>query len=298
MPELPEVEIIKRDLDRVITEKKISAVNLFSPKTARNKAAFFINYLLGRKFINISRRGKLLIFKISKLSKERKNSYLLIHLKMTGQLILESGNQKLIGGHSLSNKSFLEAVGGRLPNQYTRAQFIFSKNVNLFFNDLRKFGYLQIVTEEELSNILKNNYGPEPLTSEFSLTYLLNSFKNRKSNIKALLLNQKIVAGLGNIYVDEALFFAGINPNRSGESLNKSEIIKLKKSINKIITQSIENRGTTFNTYVDSFGKSGNFAKLLRVYGRQGLPCTNCKNSIKKIRLAGRGTHYCPYCQK
>lgn len=291
MPELPEVETIRRDLS-VLIGKKIIALNILSPKTASHSAAFFKKALIGQKLIGIQRRGKLLALSFVN------GFFLLVHLKMTGQLIYEAGKNKIVGGHSLSEVSYEKSVGGKLPNKHTRAFFDFPGAERLFFNDLRKFGYLKLVKAPELEKILNNNYGPEPLTDEFTVAALQNIFKSRKTNIKAVLLNQRLIAGLGNIYVDEVLFASRISPYRLANSIKKEEIIKLVKETNKIIKLAIANRGTTFNNYVDSKGKRGNFSSLLKVYGRSKGRCVACGLPISKVKLAGRGTHYCPNCQK
>jgi len=292
MPELPEVETIRRDLATKILNQPIIAVNILNNKTVRNSAAFFETSLLHHSFADIDRRGKLLILKI------KLGDYLLIHLKMTGQLIYVDRRHKLAGGHSLADSSFEEAVGGPLPNKYTRVALKFKNGGTLFFNDLRKFGYLQIVNASELAKIIKNNYGPEPLAAEFTLESLEKLLKNRKTKIKALLLNQKAVAGLGNIYVDESLWAARLSPERLANKVKAEEVKRLYQVINRIIKRAIDYRGTTFSDYVDSAGRSGNFSDLLKVYGRQKQPCLNCYQPLLKKKIAGRGTHYCPHCQK
>lgn len=297
MPELPEVETIRRDLVANILNQKIETVALLSPKTAKNEAVLFVDTIKNSCFDNIERYGKLLAFHL-KTNKDTAFDYLLVHLKMTGQLILVSPDKKLAGGHSLGEDSFLEAVGGALPNKHTRAIFSFKGKTQLFFNDLRKFGYLKLVTNDELKKIVAASYGPEPLTARLTPKYLYESLKNRKSSIKALLLNQKIIAGLGNIYVDEALFLSKIRPDRLGSSLNLHEINGLLKAINKVIEKAILNRGTTFSNYLDSKGQKGNFSRLLQVYGRGQKTCYKCGGSITKFKLAGRGTHFCSNCQK
>lgn len=291
MPELPEVETIRRDLGALIG-KKIVALDILNSKTASHPAAFFKRALVGKKIKKIERRGKLLIFVFSD------DLFLLVHLKMTGQLIFQSKNKKIVGGHSLADGSYEKSVGGELPNKYTRVIFYFSGGGKLFFNDLRKFGYLKLVDGKELNNILEKSYGPEPLTSEFTVSHLKEILKNRKINIKAVLLNQKLIAGLGNIYVDESLFAAGILPMRPANKVTPKEIEKLHKEINKLIKKAIIYRGTTFSNYVDSTGKKGNFSRFLKVYGRGKKSCLVCGTDILKVKLAGRGTTYCPNCQK
>lgn len=291
MPELPEVETIRRDLS-VLIGQKILALEILSPKTASHSAAFFKKSLLGFKLIAIQRRGKLLILSFSN------GFFLLVHLKMTGQLIYQSLKIKIVGGHSLSDGSYAKSVGGELPNKHTRAVFNFSGGGQLFFNDLRKFGYLKLTDKEGLEKILENNYGPEPLTKEFSFENIQEILKTRKTNIKAVLLNQKLVAGLGNIYVDEALFAARIRPTRLANKIKPTEAKQLVTEINKLIKKAIVYRGTTFNNYVDSNGRKGNFSQFLRVYGRREKNCFVCHGPISRIKLAGRGTHYCLHCQK
>lgn len=291
MPELPEVETIRRDLG-VLVGHKIAALKILNPKTAQPSAAFLKNHLLGQKIEAVNRTGKLLILSL------RNGYFLLIHLKMTGQLIYQTGKRKIYGGHSLNGQAKEGAVGGELPNKHTRAIFNFSKGGQLFFNDLRKFGYVKLVDRAELDRIVSANYGPEPLTKEFTLKKFAAIFPSRRVNLKALLLNQKLVAGLGNIYVDESLFRAGIRPERLAQSLNKKEIALLFKAINNVIRQAIKYRGTTFSDYQDANGRAGNFSRHLQVYGRYKQPCLKCGRPVSKIKLAGRGTHYCQYCQK
>ena len=217
---------------------------------------------------------------------------------MTGQLIYLAKDSQVSGGHSLSSHSFEKAVGGELPNKYTRVIISFSDKSNLFFNDLRKFGYMKLVNQAELDAFIFKNYGPEPLDNNFILSDFITTLKKRHRNIKSVLLDQKIVAGLGNIYVDEVLFAAGVRPMRLASELNKGEVTKIFQVIPKILTLSIKHRGTTFSNYVDSKGKRGNFSSLLQVYGRGKEKCLKCSSAIIKTKIAGRGTHYCPHCQK
>lgn len=293
MPELPEVETVRRDLVAHLIGPKIKKVTVLNIKTVSPTPDDFIRILSGSFFTDISRRGKLLIFKLNQA-----NKYLLVHLKMTGQLIYLSNNSQISGGHSLSSHSFEKAVGGDLPNKFTRVIINFSDKGNLFFNDLRKFGYMKLVSSQELENILAKNYGPEPLDKNFDLPELALKLKNRRRNIKAVLLDQKVIAGLGNIYVDEVLFAAGVKPMRLANTITAKELAKIYEATVRILTLSIKNRGTTFSNYVDSKGKRGNFSSLLKVYGRGKEKCLKCSSAIIKTKIAGRGTHYCPHCQK
>lgn len=309
MPELPEVETIRRDLAVAILNRHIASVDILSPKTASHSAAFFKKVLVGRKIIKVGRRGKLLIFKLSLVASMRKKGktvgkridYLLIHLKMTGQLIYSDKKNKIAGGHSLMAGGHSLNVSNELvelPNKHTRAILTMDNGGRLFFNDLRKFGYLKLVSGSELEKLLENNYGPEPLTPAFTFPAFQKSLSRTNVKIKAALLNQKLIAGLGNIYADEVLWAARISPERPTKKVTLAELKKLFAAINKIISLAIKQRGTTFSDYVDSRGRRGNFSKFLKVYGRGGEKCPNCHNPLKKQKIAGRGTHYCPKCQK
>ncbi len=301
MPELPEVETIKNDLKEKIKGKILSQIKIKNASTIRNGLNFFRNKLKNAELKDIKRSGKLLVFVFEKPKNEK--FYLLIHLRMTGQLIYCSQKTFAIGGHPNSANEKDKANKGLFnelcqPNKYTRVIFIFKDKSKLLFNDLRKFGYCQIVNEKQLNKIL-NNFGIEPGRKNFTWDNFKKIFTGRKANVKALLLNQKLIAGIGNIYVDEILFRAKINPTRSANSLKKDEIKQLFASSKKIIQRAIQARGTTFSDYIDPNGGKGGFSKLLKVYGREGKKCPKCKNeTIKKVKVAGRGTRYCPNCQK
>jgi formamidopyrimidine-DNA glycosylase len=266
MPELPEVETLKRELARVLPGRKIKAFQ--SDK--------FDLPLVGRKIISVDRRAKILIFTLSgKLT-------LLVHLKMTGQLVYG----KIMGGHPED------------PAKYTRAIFTFTDNSQLFFNDLRKFGWLRLVDETELPQIFAET-GVEPLAKQFTLAHfqdLLARYPKRK--IKQLLLDQNLIAGLGNIYVDEACFGAGIRPTRLAKSLAPSEIARLYHAIIAVLKLAIQKKGTSFRNYRRAGGEPGGMVPHLQVYGRGKKECKVCGQPIEKIKLHGRGTHYCPRCQK
>lgn len=282
MPELPEVETIRQGLKEKILNQKITKVQVKKKRLVRNRLKDFLNILINNQFTNINRIGKLLILTLAD------HHYLLIHLKMTGQLIYVSKNDLVIGGHR-------QAIG-KLPNKYSHIIFTFQDKSQLFFNDLRQFGYLQIV--DNTQEII-DKYGIEPLTKEFTLNNFQDIFKKRKGILKPLLLNQTIIAGLGNIYVDEVCFQAKVLPTRQVNTLDTKEITKLYQACQQVIKKAVTYRGTTFSDYKDTAGKAGNFVQYLKVYGRSNERCLNCKQStIKKIRLAGRGTHYCPQCQK
>lgn len=286
MPELPEVETIRRDLASCVLHKKIKKVDVKKSRLVRNSASFFVKSLKNNEFTGIDRVGKLIIFVL------KNKEYLLVHLKMTGQLIYQDKKSQIAGGHSYNSDEMV------YPNKYTYIIFTFSDGSNLYFNDMRTFGYLQVVDEKELDRI-KSAYGIEPIDPEVKLSDWRKVFINRRTNLKALLLNQKVIAGIGNIYADEICFASRIRPDRPVFKLTKSEVDLLFKNSKRILQQAIKKRGTTFNNYVDGQGQKGNFVKYLRVYGRTGKICLNCRKvKIKRIKLAGRSTHFCPNCQK
>jgi len=288
MPELPEVETIRRDLEERVIGKKITAIKILDKKLGETKS--FAHILIGNKIIKIDRVGKLLIFAL------KSGKFLLIHLKMTGQLIFMVGNKIFAGGHSLGEKSLAEEIGGSLPNKYTRLIISFDGRHQLFFNDLRRFGYAKIVSAAELAKI-KEGYGIEPLRKDFTLENFKKALSGKK-NIKAAFLDQAKISGIGNIYADEILFAARIRPSRRVDSLKPAEIENIFSAAGRVIKKAIAHRGTTFSNYVDGSGRQGNFVRFLQVYGRKGEKCQVCGQPIKVVKIAGRSTHFCPHCQK
>jgi formamidopyrimidine-DNA glycosylase len=286
MPELPEVETIINDLKKAILRKKIAGVDIADRKVVGSNFKIFQSKFKGNYFIDIERRGKLIIFYI------KSGDYLLVHLKMTGQLIYCDKSHCIAGGHEIKGSL------GKLPNKYTRVFFKFSDSSVLYFNDLRRFGYLKIAGKEDLEKI-KDAYGVEPLSKNFTIAKLKEILKDRKRDIKQILMNQALIAGIGNIYADEILFAARIRPTRSAGSLKKAEIKNLYRAIGDILKKGIKYRGTTFSDYLDSSGRKGNFTGFLRVYGHKtGEKCFRCPGALKKIKIGGRSSVYCPSCQK
>lgn len=287
MPELPEVETIRRDLNRRIGHKKIKQVEVRKLKMVRGRVRDFRKTLLGRSFGRVDRRAKLLIFSVAGADR-----YLLIHLKMTGQLIYESRREIVAGGHGWP------PLDRRLPNKYSHVIFTFTDGSRLFFNDLRQFGYLQLVDRASRDKIVAG-YGLEPLTREFTLPNFAKVFQGRKTRLKTVLLNQALIAGIGNIYADEICHRAGLKPTRPASTLTAAEIKRLYLASRKVLCRAVEKRGTTFSDYVDADGRTGNYLRYLKVYGRAGKKCMTCKRGIiKKIKMGSRGTHFCPHCQR
>jgi formamidopyrimidine-DNA glycosylase len=285
MPELPEVENIRRGLQRRITHKVIDDIEVRHAKVVRMLAAHFRKALVGRQFTKIERRGKLLI-----LSLDKPGTYVLTHMKMTGQLIYHSDTQQIAGGH---NWPPIE----NLPNKFTHVIVSFVDGTKLYFNDMRRFGYWQIADAAHLQKVLAA-YGPEPLDANLSFEDFAARFAGRTISIKAALLNQQIIAGIGNIYADEICFAAKVRPSRRTNKASKAELKAIFTAMRRILHSAVEHGGTTFHNYRDAEGKRGNYVHLLKVYGKAGQTCPRCKQAVLvKIRAAGRGTVYCPNCQ-
>ncbi|MFA5880433.1 MAG: bifunctional DNA-formamidopyrimidine glycosylase/DNA-(apurinic or apyrimidinic site) lyase [Candidatus Margulisiibacteriota bacterium] len=285
MPELPEVETIRGDLNKKILGKKIKDVKISKPKIIKGNVNDFKKVLQGSFIKKIDRVGKLMIFVLSKSDK-----FLLIHLKMTGQLIYVSRKETISGGHNYPKID-------KLPNKFSHIIFTFTDKSKLFYNDIRQFGYMKIVNKEGLKKVF-SNFGLDPVATKFKKNDFLRIIKDKKNNIKAFLLNQKFIAGIGNIYADEILFDSRIKPSRRIDSLKNREKEKLYLSIKKILKKAIRMRGTTFSNYVDGRGNKGNFTNFLKVYQRQGHECFKCGKKVRRIKIAGRGTHYCLVCQR
>lgn len=287
MPELPEVETVRLQLLHKITGKTIKKVDILHPKTTSSNPDF-AERLANKTFSHIDRIGKLLIFQF----KNNNDLFMLAHLKMTGQFFYQNKNEIFGGGHSATDKDYKD-----LPNKHTRTAFYFADNSALFFNDMRLFGYLKLADKATMLEA-KAKFGPEPIAKDFDYQPFFEKLKNRHISIKALLLDQSIIAGLGNIYVDEALFAAKVRPDRPAFTITADEARLITKESGKVMRKSIKIGGTTFQHFLDTKGETGNFTQHLKVFGRQGQPCPVCGTIIQKTRVAGRGTHFCPRCQK
>ena len=284
MPELPEVETIVRDLNSQTKRKKITSVKILDAKAVKLPINKFYKQVVGQTVKAVKRRAKMVIIELL-------DKFLLIHLKMTGQLIYQAGKKIIAGGHPLAH------IAKELPNKFTRVIFEFNNKSKLFFNDLRKFGWIKIASKQELEKI-SDSLGAEPLDSEFNLAKLKEILSHKQNTtIKQAIMDQKYLVGLGNIYSDEALFLSGIKPTRKVKTLTVREIKKLWRAIPRILKYAIKHRGTSFSDYVDAKGEAGNFIKYLKVYGRAGEKCKVCGGVVKKTKINGRGTHWCDKCQ-
>ncbi|MDD5289752.1 MAG: bifunctional DNA-formamidopyrimidine glycosylase/DNA-(apurinic or apyrimidinic site) lyase [Patescibacteria group bacterium] len=296
MPELPEVETIKLELNKVLRNKKIKAVVLNLPKQVHGDRKKFLKVVVGAKIKAVGRRAKTLIITL------KNKKYLIFHLKMTGQLIYQGnrgdqGDQGDQGGKLYGGGHPIKQDLKNLPNKFSHVIFNFSDGSHLFFNDTRQFGWVKLVEEKELAN-MSAEYGPEPLEKNFTPEYFSDFLARRATAIKPLLMEQKFIAGLGNIYAAEACFCAGISPKRSANKIKPKEIKKLYNCIKKILKLAIAKKGTSADNYVDAFGRQGNMINYLKVYGRKGKKCFRCGALLHEIRQGSRATVFCGKCQK
>lgn len=278
MPELPEVETIRKDLEGAIVGATITDIWTDTPKMLSPSFERVKSESVGKKIVDVKRRAKVLIFDL-----EGKYS-LLIHLKLSGRLLLRKQ--------------------GYPADDYARV-IIFLKTSSptlqasseLRFADLRKFGYVKLVNDEELNKV-REGLGPEPL-DDLTLEYFQKTLAKSGKPVKIILMDQAKFSGIGNIYANEALFAAGVLPTRVAKSLNSSESEKLFHAVNKVIKEGLDNRGTTAKDdfYLDAFGRAGNNESNLKVYQKNGASCPGCRGKIQRINLGGRGTFFCPACQ-
>lgn len=288
MPELPEVETIRAGLKRLIIGKKILGAHVFdSPKSFPNEAVAVEEFLIGAKITEVQRRGKALLIHLDT------NYTLMTHLKMTGQLLFV-GDERWAGGHP--NDSFLHD----LPDRLTRVEIDFVDGSRLFFNDQRKFGWMKLLPTPELKNVdFLRKLGPEPLDSQTSAQEFVARIRRRQNSmIKPALLDQSVVAGVGNIYADESLWAAKIHPESRVKNLDDAHLELLFAELKNILKLSIEQGGSTDRNYVDAQGRKGNYLSFANVFRREGQPCRrHFEQEIIKTKVGGRGTHICPICQ-
>jgi formamidopyrimidine-DNA glycosylase len=273
LPELPEVETIRRGLEEVLPGLIFAAVEIISPGPLKDlPAEQFAGSVAGKKVLGTGRRGKYLLLDLDD------GSGILIHLRMTGRLVFSRHQQQ--------------------SDRHTRLLFHFTDGSSLSFSDVRKFGTINLLPAGDRCHPGLSALGPEPLSGDFNFPYLDRELERRVVSVKALLLDQRVIAGLGNIYADEVLHRAGIRPERRARSLNRKERLALFRSIREVLEEAICCRGTTMSDYRDATGSAGTFQERLQVYGRKGRPCLRCAASVCHSHVAGRGTHFCPVCQK
>ncbi|MGB4768669.1 MAG: bifunctional DNA-formamidopyrimidine glycosylase/DNA-(apurinic or apyrimidinic site) lyase [Candidatus Saccharimonas sp.] len=287
MPELPEVETVRRGLERLIIGRIVTAVKcLESPKSFPNDPQEVERYLVGSSIIAVRRRAKVLLIDLST------NYTLVTHLKMTGQIVYR-GKQVFGAGHP--NDSLI----GELPDRSTRIVYTFDDSSCLYFNDQRKFGWMKLYPTPEVPNIdFMKKVGPEPLELTFGAGEFVTRVRRRNNTtIKAAILDQTVIAGVGNIYADESLWGAKLHPATRVRDVSDHDLRQLLKEIRLVMNIAIEKGGSTDRNYVNAEGKKGSYIDFARVFRREGLDCPRCGAVINKSRVAGRGTHFCPVCQ-
>lgn len=286
MPELPEVETVRRGLAKLIVGKTVTAETHDTEKGFPNAPSDVQQFLRGATIVDVRRRAKVLMIDLSS------DYSLVIHLKMTGQLVFV-GETRFGAGHPS------DSLVNELPDKSTRVTLDFADGSKLFFNDQRKFGWMRLMPTIEIPNIdFMQKVGPEPLSEEFTAKEFMQRFERRaKTNIKAALLDQSVVAGVGNIYADESLWGAKIHPKRLVNTITEQEFMTLFHELRAVMNLAVEKGGSSNHTYVNAEGKKGSYMDFARVFRREGLACPRCGTTIEKLRVAGRGTHICPYCQ-
>lgn len=284
MPELPEVETIRLQLAEKIVGLEIAGFTVDTPKMFSGDK----KNLLGRKILGLRRFAKVLVIDLDE------GYSILIHLKMTGQLIYQKGSVRVAGGHPVPPLNL------PVPNKTTHATFTFENSAKLYFNDLRKFGWVKLVdTGGSEIRELEKEFGIAPLSSKFTLEYFsqkLAKFKNRP--VKLAIMDQSLAPGVGNIYASEALFLAKLNPNRKVGSLSGTEIRHLYSGIKLALTTGLKYGGASAAAYIKPDGERGVYLKYANVYNCEGEKCKRCGVIIKKEKIGQRGTYYCPNCQK
>jgi len=272
MPELPEVDTVVSDLNEIITGKRIRGLFSIGRKNIKFYDDVSSNLTIKQKIKSVERRGKYILIHLNN------NSTIVVHLRMTGQLLYLLQN---IGTSQL---------------KHIRAVLNFSDDSKLVFNDTRNFGEISFFQDKKSLTSYLSKLGREPL--EIKNDEFVSLFKNKKGNIKANLLRQDLICGIGNIYADESLFLSQIHPQTKCTNLSEGELLSLIRSIKKVLKNAIDLRGTSMRDYLDVNGNSGKYSTTLNVYGRTKIPCKTCGNEIQKIKVAGRGTHFCPNCQQ
>jgi len=285
MPELPEVTVITEQLNEKLKGLVLKSIEYDWPKKFY-WGDFSIKDISGARITGVERRGKLVIIYLDN------NILILFHLKLTGQLIFVGKNTRVGGGHPLP------PLNSPVPNTTTRVAFTFSNGEKLYFNDMRKFGWVKIIPESKLgSEPYIKNLGPDPL--EISFTEFKNRLNKRpQGRIKKTLMDQSVVGGIGNIYSDEGLWYAKVHPKRSVVSLDTDDLKAIYNGVRKSFKIAIEKGGSSDNAYVDSGGEKGLYLSFRKTYHMTGKPCSRCKTPIVREKIDGRSAHYCPNCQK
>ncbi len=289
MPELPEVEVVKKSLEKEISNLTIKNVQIRDGNLRYKVKKHDINKIIGLKILKIRRKSKYLLFFLSK------NFVLLIHFGMTGKFLLEKKNQKK------QRTSFYYDIKKNETNKHDRLIFFLNNNIKLIYNDIRKFGFIKVVSTNKInSNRHIRILGPEPLGQLFNFEYFKRYIIKKKQVVKNLLMDQKFISGLGNIYVNEVLFLSKINPNRKIRKLRAFEIDEIIRNTKLVLKKAISLGGSSIKNFSYKTGQKGSFQQHFNVYGKKGNNCSNykCNGIIKKIKITNRASFFCTKCQK
>ena len=289
MPELPEVETIRRGLELGISSQTITGVEVLWEGSFPVPPDLIQQIVVGATIKHLTRRAKVLIIELDN------GHSILFHLKMTGQMVLvKADGERFAGGHPT------RSMRDGLPDSSTKVIFSFATGDKLYFNDFRKFGWIKLMPTAEIAiDPLVARLGPEPLSEDFTFDgFRQQLMRHQRAPIKPTILDQSTVSGIGNIYADESLHLAKLHPMRRSGSLTSAESKRLYEAIKVIIALGIEHGGTSFTSYVNALGGKGDYLDHARVFRKDGEPCLVCGAIIEKMRVAGRGTHYCPVCQR
>ncbi|KKQ34023.1 MAG: Formamidopyrimidine-DNA glycosylase [Candidatus Collierbacteria bacterium GW2011_GWC2_44_18] len=281
MPELPEVETISRQLNESISGCTVSQIEVLRQRSFLGDEKKIIDW----KVESVSRKSKVIGIRFS-----NQTEMVIVHLKMTGQLIFVDGMKRIVGGHPTPDWV------NELPSKHTRVIWTFKEGSKLYFNDMRVFGWMKIVSKEKYEKEIRKQ-SPDIIDQGFTDKYLFDILKKTKKAIKLVLLDQEKMGGLGNIYVNDALFLAGIRPDRKADSLSWEETRQLHKAVVRVILDGIKYGGASASNYVHVSGLGGTYQDHFQVYKKDGQKCPKCGEIIKKIKLGGRGTFFCPNCQ-
>jgi formamidopyrimidine-DNA glycosylase len=289
MPELPEVEVVKRSLIRKVKNLIIQKVNIKDSKLRYHIDKNKFRKITGLRIKKIERKSKFLLFFLSK------NFIMMVHLGMTGKFFfVDRKNTKL-------KTSFYYNIDYKKEQKYDRVEFILNKNQKLIYNDVRKFGFIKLLSNKEYKdNFHLIHLGPEPLKNTFNYTYFKNYIKGRSRVIKDILMDQKFVSGLGNIYANEILFLSKVKPSRKVKNLKEFELKKIINFTKEVLKNAIELGGSSIKDFSSSNGKKGSFQQHFNVYGKKGAACSNttCRSIIVKSSISNRSTFFCDNCQK
>ena len=288
MPELPEVEVVKRSIEKIIHNLTIKNIKIYNRNLRYKIEAKKLKNLINTKVLLVKRRSKYILINL-----DNKRT-ILLHLGMSGKIIIVNSKQQKI------RSSFYYDLTNNLE-KHNHIIFEFQNNFKLIYNDVRRFGFLKVINT---NNINENSHlktlGPEPLSSDFNLEYFKINIKNKKKSIKDCLMDQKFVSGLGNIYVNEVLFQSKINPLKKSKNLTNKQILNILKNTKLILKKAVDKGGSSIKDFNDTEGNKGKFQDFFRVYGRDNKACSKikCNGVIKKIRISNRSTFYCNICQK